>query len=185
MNKEFIGKKRFYLNEDPDTYVDARLYVVETRNSEYITAVMEDGTGYPVESIDGPCEELSDVRSFTDIDNRLFLEYPTKTSPTIRFFDRKGNEIGIGEISVINVKSNMFYVADFTSSRSFKYKKNGWDFQVERGEHIVVPMYKDTIFADVIPFVCTLFGGCNKVNVEVLSNKYYQIHCRKPEINLS
>ena len=181
MNKEFIGKKRFYLNEHPETFVDVRIYVIETRNSEYFSAVLEDGNAYRIEFLKPLCDELPDIESFTDLEGRLFIEFQAKTTENVSFFDRKSNNVGIGQITAVKIKSQVYYIGQFTPERSFKYKCNGWDYTRESGDHLVILMYPGKILSLVIPCTASLFGGNNKVEMNVLKNDYFQVHCRIPE----
>lgn len=168
MNREFIGKKKFYLEDHPETFVIARMYVVETRQNEYFSAVLDNGDAFEVNVLDSPCEELAGVEGFMDLDNRMFIEYPTSTIPSVRFFDRKEKEIGVGEINVIDVRSQRIYVGKVTPTRSFKYKKNGWDFEAERGLEILVPMTK------------CFDMPLSKSATNCLVNDYFQIRCLIP-----
>lgn len=182
MNKEFIGKKRFYLYEHPEVYIDARVFVVETRNSEYFTAILEDGNAYRIEFLKPLCEDLPDMESFTDLEGRLFIEFAAKTIKNVRFYDRKSNEIGLGELTAVKIRNELAYVGDITPNRSFKYKCNGWDYEAGDGEQLVVLMQKDVETATVMPLIMTVFGRNDKVKMEVLKNSYFQIHCMIPDI---
>ena len=49
MNKEYIGKKRFYSTKDLSINVVTRIYVIETRTDQFFSAVLEDGNSYQIE----------------------------------------------------------------------------------------------------------------------------------------
>lgn len=158
MNKEFIGKKKFYLEDDPDIFVIVRIYVVETRQNEYFTAVFDNGDAFQIDEFEGP--DGSMAKSFLDFENRRFIEYPTLTIGNIHFFDRDSKEIGVGEVSSMKIGSQYFYMGSVVPYRSFKYKKNGWDFKAEQGERITALMERVS---------------------RGLDNKYFQIWCRYSE----
>ncbi len=175
MNKEFIGKKRFYLESHPETYVDVRVYVVETRQSEYFMAILEDGNAYTIEHADPPCEQLNNVQVFTDLNNRVFIEYPVRTAKNIKFLDRKNNIIGTGELSVLDNRGEKIYMGEVLTSRSFKYKA-GWNYEVPEGTHLEFELRK----YDGTPGI---FGNIFNENIfnKLLFNKAYQLSCLLPE----
>lgn len=177
MNKEFIGKKRFYLNEHPETFLDARIYVIETRNSEYFSAVLEDGNAYRVELLAPVCDELPDIESFTDLEGRLFIEFQAKTTENISFFDRNSNNVGTGQVTVVKIKNQVYYIGQFTSERSFKYKCNGWDYTRESGDHLVILMYPGKILFPIVSFTASILGRSNGAEMYVLKNDEFEVHC--------
>ena len=177
MNKEFIGKKRFYLNEHPETFVDARIYVIETRNSEYFSAVLENGNAYRIEFLEPLCGELPDIESFTDLEGQLFIEFQAKTIENISFFDRKSNKVGTGQVTAVKIKNQMYYIGQFTSERSFKYKCNGWDYTRESGDHLIILMHPGKILSPVVSCTASILGRSGKVEMNVLKNDYFQVHC--------
>ena len=179
MNREFVGNKKFYLEDHPDTYVIARLYVIETRQNEYMTAVPDNGDAFQIETFEGPSEEP--MKYFMDLDNRRFCEYPILTISNIRFFDRRSEEIGIGEVSMMKVGTQRYYMGGVTPVRSFKYKKSGWDFIAKCGDEIVVSMTKSTRNNIIMPLIAHVFAKNNTVETECLENKKFQIWCSVPE----
>ncbi len=182
MNKEYLGKKRFYLNEHPETHVDARIYVVETRKSEYFSAVLEDGNAYMVELLQPLCAELPDIESFSDLDGRLFIEFPAKTIKHVDFYDSKSNPLGKGQLTLIKITNELFYIGVLDTETSFKYKCNGkgWDYTHDAGEHLVILMHPGKLRSRVVHCTSSIFWNNNTVEETVLINDYFQIHCEIP-----
>ena len=172
MNKEFIGKKRFYSTKDLSINVVTRIYVIETRTDQFFSAVLEDGNSYQIEK-GGPIEEIN-IQYFTDLNNIVFTEFPTKSfEDNVEFFDSKFNCIGHGDLLLLNLGGSIQYAFQLKVEKEFKYKQ-GWNYTVESGNFISGIMEPD--FVDNGKLL-SLHDSAN--SNKVLSNKQYQVYCKK------
>ena len=179
MDKEFVGKKRFYSINNPSINVIARIYVIETRTDQFFTAVLEDGNSYQIEK-GGPIEEIC-CQYFVDLDNVVFTEYPTKEfNGCIRFFDKIGNFIGSGDLLLINTQGNIQYAFQLVSEKNFKYKRNGWNYEVGIGDRISGLMELSSGPFTFL-FEKIFHMQDNETFGNYLTNRYYQICCKLPD----
>lgn len=142
MNKEFLGKKRFYLEDNPKTSIVGRIYIIETRSSEYYSVTLENGESYQIEFFDVPIPCNIQIQGFRDINNKVFAEFPSATQNHLMFRDRNDRVVGTGEVAVFDISGKYYYAANIYLTQSFKYKKNGWDFKMESGNQIVSMMVR-------------------------------------------
>ena len=161
MNKEFLGKKRFYLEDNPKVSLLGRVYIIETRSSEYFSVVLEDGNTYQIEYGNTPCSDCPEMQAFRDLDNHLFFEFPSAIQNNLLFRDKDDNVIGNGELSVFQISGKFFYASKVIVSSPFKYKQNGWDFKVKAGEEIITEMIRkdDLIVSERYQLSCKISEG--------------------------
>ena len=175
MNKEFLGKKRFYSTKDNNINVVARIYVIETRTDQFFTAVLEDGNSYQIEE-GGPLEEIC-IQYFTDLNNVVFSESPTKSyDDIIEFYDSKFNCIGHGDLLLVNRGGSIQYAFQLKVEKAFNYKQ-AWKYTVESGNVISGIMEPD--FVDGLDK--KMYSSDTVNSNKVLSNKQYQIYCKMPD----
>lgn len=177
MNKEFIGKKRFYLENKPDNSMIVRLYVVETRQNEYFTAVLDNGDSFQIDVCEGP--DGIPLKTFVDFDNKTYAEYPTLNASDIKFFDKNSDEIGVGEVSMIKIGSKPYFMGEFIVNRSFKYKSSGWDFKVNSGEKITTMLEINDTYSSKA-FSWDDYVSMKKGSFKSLECGKYQIWCNYP-----
>ena len=175
MNKEFIGKKRFYSTKDHNINMVARIYVIETSTDQFFTAVLEDGNSYQIEE-GGPIEEIC-IQYFTDLNNNVFTEFPTKSyDDNVEFYDSKFNRIGHGDLLLLNRGGTIQYAFQLKVEKEFKYKQ-AWKYTVESGNVI-----SGIMEPDVVDNIDKDLGSSDSVNAnKVLSNKQYQVYCKIPD----